>query len=340
MLSPILPPRGTLRPAVLAFAVACVTMMPALRAADGGPAHRQPSPDATRQPAALPERPWVIAHRGASAYAPENTIPAFEKAIEQQATFVEIDIQRTKDGAIVCLHDLTLDRTTDVAQVFPDRARPTSQADGPRFWLEDFTLEEVRQLDAGRWFGDAFAGTRIPTFAETVAVIRGRTGLYIELKAPERYPGIERQLLEELRALGLATPGAVPGSPILVQSFTVESLETFASFDTGLPIHLLLSGRDAAKWLSPDGLARVRTFATGLGPEKGVFTTHSSELREAQRAGLLVTPWTFRVTSAMSRTEVTADMARHYHSYSVDGWITDNPDLAPRVRRDAGRMSR
>src|SRR5690606_28511654 len=322
--------RGTFRPAALTFAVASVAV-PAILAAERGAAHAQPSPnDGRAAVAALPDTPWVIAHRGASAYAPENTIPAFEKAIEQQATFVEIDIQRTKDGAIVCLHDLTLDRTTNVAQVFPDRARQPAQPDGPRFWLEDFTLEEVRQLDAGRWFGDAFAGTRIPTFAETVAAIRGRTGLYIELKAPERYPGIERELLEELRTHGLATPGAVPGSPILVQSFTVESLETFATFDTGLPIHLLFSGRDAARWLSPDGLARVRTFATGLGPEKAVFSTHSSELREAQRAGLLVTPWTFRVTSAMSRTEVTADMARHYHSYSVDGWITDNPDLAPR----------
>ena len=77
-------------------------------------------PDAAGPPAT----PWVVAHRGASAYAPENTVPAFALAAEQGATFVEFDLQRTKDGALVILHDLTLERTTDVEEVFPDRGRP------------------------------------------------------------------------------------------------------------------------------------------------------------------------------------------------------------------------
>lgn len=340
MLRSISPRRGTTALPVLRLCGVLALTAMFMAVVDRGASATAQTPAPTDATMPLPAAPWVIAHRGASAYAPENTLPAFEKAIEQQATFIEIDIQRTKDGAIVCLHDLTLDRTTDVAQRFPDRARPPATADGPRFWLEDFTLEEIRTLDAGRWFGEAFAGTRIPTFAETLAVVRGRTGLYIELKLPERYPGIERQMLDELRAHGLAMPGAVPASPMLVQSFTAESLETFAALGSGLPVHLLFSSRDAARWLSQEGLARARTFVTGLSPEKSVLSTHSSELRDAQRSGMPITPWTFRVTDTTSRAEVTAEMSRYYRSYGVDGWITDNPDLAPRMGRRTGDTGR
>ncbi len=278
----------------------------------------------------LPPRPWVIAHRGASAYAPENTVPAFTRAIAQGATFVEIDVQRTKDGVIVCLHDLTLDRTTDVAQRFPDRARPSASGTAPRFWLEDFLYDEVRQLDAGRWFDEDFVDTRIPTLAETIAAVRGKTGLYIELKAPERYPGIERQILDELKARGLDRPNADPSTPILIQSFTHESLERFAALDSGLPIHLLFPARDADLWLSPAGLARVRRFSTGLSPEKSVFATHAAQLREARRSGLPLTPWTFRATQpGAGHASVVEEMAHFLRVHEVDGLITDNPDMAP-----------
>lgn len=281
----------------------------------------------------LPARPWVIAHRGASAYAPENTVPAFAKAIAQGATFVEIDVQRTKDGVIVCLHDLTLDRTTDVAQRFPDRARPPATDNAPRFWLEDFTYDEVRQLDAGTWFDEDFADTPIPTFAETVAAVRGKTGLFIELKAPERYPGIERQILDELKTHGLDRPNADASTPILIQSFTHESLERFAALESGLPIHLLFSARDADTWLSPDGLARARRFSTGLSPEKSVFATHAPALREARRSGLPLTPWTFRATQpGAGHASVVDEMAHFILVHEVDGLITDNPDMAPTAK--------
>ena len=111
-----------------------------------------------------PAKPWVIAHRGASAYAPENTVPAFTLAAEQGATFVEFDLRFTKDRQIVCLHDETLERTTDVEDVFPDRSRTGTQ--NTRRWpLEDFTLAELKRLDAGAWFDAQYRGTRIPSAA-------------------------------------------------------------------------------------------------------------------------------------------------------------------------------
>src|SRR5262245_28676052 len=81
---------------------------------------------------AQPGKKILVAHRGASAYAPEHTIDAYRLAIEQGADFVEQDLQITKDGALVCLHDLTLERTTDVEEVSPDRSRSDVSEDQGR----------------------------------------------------------------------------------------------------------------------------------------------------------------------------------------------------------------
>jgi glycerophosphoryl diester phosphodiesterase len=282
----------------------------------------------------LPPRPWNIAHRGASAYAPENTVPAFVLAVQQGAHFVEFDLQRTKDGVIVCLHDPTLERTTDVARIFPDRARVAPGQDTrPHWWLEDFTLAELRRLDAGAWFDPQFEGTRIPTFAETIEALRGRAGLFIELKLPERYPGIEAQMLAELEAHGLHRLGADPTTPVLVQSFTVPSMERLAATGTTLPLHVLFSGRDGDRWLSDEGLRHLASIATGISPEKGTFSTHAEGLRRARELGLAITPWTFRASAVTGHADVRAEMVHYLESYRVDGVITDNPDEGPAGRR-------
>lgn len=277
-----------------------------------------------------PARPWVVAHRGASAYAPENTIPAFLLGARQRATFVEIDLQRTRDGALVVLHDLTLERTTDVEEVFPDRARTVVvKGETRRQWpLADFTLEDVRRLDAGRWFDASFTGTRVPTLAEVIAAVRGRTGLYIELKAPERYPGIEAAMLQELRAAGLDQPWADPTTPIVVQSFTATSLEILArDLKTALPLHLLFGPADAARWTSDEGLAKARRFVTGLSPDKQVVRADPTLVSRARALGLPVTPYTYRASATPGFPDVAAEMRAALEA-GVDGVITDNPDRA------------
>jgi len=275
---------------------------------------------------------WNVAHRGASAYAPENTIPAFRLAAEQGADFVEFDVQLSKDRQIVCLHDNSLERTTDVEEVFPDRFRTVSEgAQAVRRWmLDDFTLAELRRLDAGTWFDPKFRGTRIPTFGETIDALRGRSGLFIELKTPERYEGIERLIMAELEAKGLATPGADPRTPVLLQSFTASSLQILAgALGTKLPIHFLVSARDAGPWLSTEGLAKMKAFATGVSPEKTIFATHADGLKRAREMGLLVTPYTFRASAVKGYPDVRAEMADYLERFTVDGVITDNPDQLP-----------
>jgi glycerophosphoryl diester phosphodiesterase len=272
-------------------------------------------------------KPWNIAHRGASAYAPENTVPAFRLAAEQGATYVEFDLQLTKDRQLICLHDNSLERTTDVEDVFPDRFKETS---GQRRWMiEDFTLAELKRLDAGTWFDAKYKGTRIPTFAETIDSLRGKSGLFIELKTPERYPGIEQLILDELKAKGLAAPGADPKTPVLLQSFTVASLQTLMGLGTKLPIHFLFGAKDAGQWLTAEGLAKVKAFATGLSPEKTVLAAHPDGIARAKALGLPITPYTFRSTAVKGYPDVRAEMAHFIDTLKVDGVITDNPDQVP-----------
>ena len=282
-------------------------------------------------PPATPKR-WLIAHRGASAYAPENTVPAFRLAADQQATFVEFDLRLTKDRQVVCLHDDSLERTTDVEEIFPDRFRSVPGAGGQpvrRWLLEDFTLDDIRKLDAGSWFGPSFRGTRLPTFAETIDALRGRSGLFIELKSPEKYEGIEKMVLADLKAKGLDRPGADPKTPVLIQSFTASSLQILAGLGTKLPIHFLVGAKDAAPWLTPEGLDRVKAFATGLSPEKIIVRDHADAIARARQLGLLITPYTFRASAVTGFPDVRAEMAHYLETWRVDGVITDNPDLMP-----------
>ena len=131
----------------------------------------------------------LIAHRGASAYAPEHSADAYRLAIAQGADFVEQDLAVTKDGVLVSIHDLTLERTTDVEEVFPTRFVEEKTGDKMvrRWYVHDFTLAEIKQLDAGSWMDQKFAGTRILTFQEAIDLVRGKAGLYPELKDPEFY---------------------------------------------------------------------------------------------------------------------------------------------------------
>ncbi len=132
-----------------------------------------------------------VAHRGASAYAPEHTLAAYRLAIEMGADYVEQDLAVTKDGVLICLHDASLERTTNVEEVFPDRGVSISlEGKTRKAWVaNDFTLAEIKQLDAGSWFNAKFKGEKVPTFDEAIALIKGKAGIFPELKTPEIYEG-------------------------------------------------------------------------------------------------------------------------------------------------------
>ena len=171
----------------------------------------------------------LIAHRGASGYAPEHTAAAYKLAIEQKADFIEPDLAVTKDNVLICLHDDTLERTTNVAEVFPDRASAATAATestrrpGKHWLANDFTLAEIKRLDAGKWFNPKFAGEKILTFEEMIALVRGHGGIYPELKSPPLYTSrgvdMEKIFVSVVKKLGLDTPASLKTMPVIIQSF-------------------------------------------------------------------------------------------------------------------------
>ncbi len=291
-------------------------------------------------PVALTEgKKSLVAHRGASAHAPEHTFAAYELAIAQGADYVEQDLQVTKDGVLVSLHDPILERTTNVEEVFPDRFRDVV-LDGVerRIWLvNDFTLAEIKQLDAGSWFGSESAGATIPTFKEAIELIRGRSGLFPELKNPQIYRDLgtsfEELFLETLREHKLDQPGQDQKTPVIVQSFDEDILRRLKN-DLGcqLPLVFLVSQEMDSAWLSSEGLRRVKEFAGGIGPSKHLLHRDPEIVKRAHDIGLTVTPYTFNSTHMLSQFDsVSAEMSYFLYDLGVDALFTDNPDLFPRT---------
>jgi glycerophosphoryl diester phosphodiesterase len=283
---------------------------------------------------AQPGRKLLVAHRGASAYAPEHTLAAYRLALEQRADFVEQDLQISKDGVLVCLHDLTLERTTNVEDVFPNRA---ADSGGRKTWhVSDFTVQELKSLDAGSWFDAKFTGERIPTFQEAIDLVRGRAGLYPETKGPEVYGSrgfdMEALVLAQLAKNKLDRRDADPKTPVIIQSFSADSLQKMRKAGTALPLTFLISDNDPGRgrWLTDAGLKEVRGFAEGIGPAKALLLADPTLARRAHAAGLTITPYTFRSAGQASGATVKDEMSEFLYRIGVDALFTDNPDQFPR----------
>jgi glycerophosphoryl diester phosphodiesterase len=292
-------------------------------------------------------RKVLIAHRGASAYAPEHTLESYRLALKQDSDFVEQDLQITRDGVLVCLHDLTLERTTNVKDLFPTRFQeevaprsPSEQGSGVagtpvrRWYVSDLTLREIKQLDAGSWFNPKFKGARVPTFQEAIDLMRGRAGLYPETKAPEVYGRLgfdmERLLVATLRRNHLGTQSAERHTPVIIQSFSPESLRKLSGMlDPKLPLVLLINGQMRMRWLTPAGLTETKQFASGIGPAKALLD--KDIVTQAHALGLSVTPYTFRLSDIGRFKTLREEMSFYLYDLGVDALFTDNPDLFPRV---------
>jgi glycerophosphoryl diester phosphodiesterase len=278
----------------------------------------------------------VVAHRGASAYAPEHTLAAYKLALEMGADYVEQDLAVTKDGVLICLHDASLERTTNVEQVFPDRAVSISlEGKTRRAWVaNDFTLAEIKQLDAGSWFDQKFAGERVPTFDEAVALVRGKAGLFPELKTPEIYEGrnidFEKLVADALDKHGLRGPKADPKTPIILQTFGQSSARQLAQIRIGVPVVLLLGDDDGFK--TADQLKAWKGIVQGFGPAKNIIWTNPEFVKWAHAEGMSVTPYTFRSsdTARAGFRDVSEEMAHYLYRFGVDAVFTDNPDKFPR----------
>ncbi|SEA83499.1 glycerophosphoryl diester phosphodiesterase [Thalassobacillus cyri] len=233
-----------------------------------------------------------IAHRGASGYAPENTMAAFEKAVEMKADMFELDVQMSKDGELVVIHDTTVDRTTDGTGS-----------------VKDLTLEEMKSLDAGSWFSEAFADETIPTLGEVLDEYKGKSGILIELKAPSLYPGIEQKVADELTAHHLDKP---ENEKIIVQSFDHESVQKFHDILPEVPVGVLLGYNPEG--ISDEQLESFKKYADYVNPSKSMID--ASLIERIHDFNMLTHPWTVR----------DRESANFLLEVGADGIITDYPD--------------
>ena len=276
-----------------------------------------------------------VAHRGASAYAPEHTLAAYELALEMNADFVEQDLAITKDGVLICIHDPVLERTTNVEELFPDRATMvTWEGKTTKSWFaNDFTLEEIKRLDAGSWFDPKFKGERIPTFDEAVALVKGKAGVFPELKTPEVYAGrpvdFEKLVAAALDKHGLRGPKADPKTPVILQTFNEGTAKKLAAMQIGVPVVLLLNS--GAKFGTADSVRAWKGIVSGFGPAKAVLLGNPEFVKWAHAEGMTVVPYTFR-QSGIGRgyASVREEMEHFLYTLGVDGLFTDNPDQFPR----------
>ena len=239
------------------------------------------------RPEAARARVQVLAHRGASAYAPENTMSAFKLAIEQRADWLEMDVQQTRDGQLVVFHDLRMDRTTNGSGA-----------------LRDLTLEQVRQLDAGSWFGPRFAGERVPTFDEVVALAQQQNvRIFPEVKDPRLYPGIEERVASVISAYGYE-------DQTIIQSFDMTSLERLRQVNPRLKLAALYTAVSPLRGDPPPGVSVI-------GPPWELVTLDPSLVRDAHASGRQVVVWSVEGRAAV----------RPLLDARVDGIITRRPDV-------------
>ena len=159
----------------------------------------------------------VYAHRGASGYAPENTMAAFRKAVELCSCGIECDVQMTRDGRLVICHDETLERTTGVKSL-----------------IKDLDYDEIRELDAGSWFGSEFKSERIPQLSELLQLVKDNKMLVnIEIKSGiVFYPGIEQKIIDQVNDFGLR-------KKVIISSFNHYSLKKCKDIDSFIKTGIL-----------------------------------------------------------------------------------------------------
>ena len=231
----------------------------------------------------------IIAHRGFSGAAPENTLASFQKAIEIGSDMIELDVQLSKDGKLVVLHDNTLERTTN------GQGR-----------VEDYNLQELKKLDAGAWLGAQFSGEKIPTLEEALDLAKGRVLVNIEIKHPEhgQYPitDLADHALEEVKNAGVI-------DRVIFSSFNPAALEWMKKNEPRVWGALLYH----RAWNSLPEVTGGREYSV-LNLRNSYLT--KTKIDEIRRDGMKVNVYTVNPGEDLEQ----------FVKSNVDGIITNHPD--------------
>ena len=305
----------------------------------------------------------VIVHRGASGYLPEHTLAAKAMAYAMGAHYIEQDVVMTRDDALIVLHDITLDRTTDVAEKFPDRVR-----DDGRYYAIDFTLEEVRSLAATEAFvmeeGKKVQGYKnrfpinlssfsVPTLEEEIQLIQGLNkstgkdvGIYPEIKQPKFHrdegKDISTAVVKLLKEYGYFSRS----EKVFLQTFSFKELKEirtniFPEVGVEIDLILLVGNKNTYPWIFEEGgMEKIAKFADGIGPDKSLVISRESTASNAQitplvsrahAVGLKVHPYTYRLDPGQIPNyadDFDELLRKHFLDADVDGIFTDFPDKA------------
>ena len=313
-------------------------------------------------------RPVIIAHRGASGYLPEHTLPAKALAYAMHADYLEQDVVASRDEQLVVLHDVHLDRVTDVAERFPGRSRP----DG-RYYVRDFDLSEIRELNVTERLNEAglpvFPGRFPPhtgrfhvhTLAEELEMVAGLnrstgrdTGVYPEIKRPHwhRDSGVDitKLVIDELAAHGYERHE----DPVYLQCFDAAEVRRIREeLDCKLKLVQLIgendwleSGTDYDELRSDRGIGELAGTVDAIGPwlqhlyvieGRGGAPVSTGLTERAHEAGLRVHPYTFRADDVPTGFRCFEDLVRFFfEELGIDGLFTDFPDRVHRLQLQPG----
>ncbi len=270
---------------IFAVSVLVVSVtVPAAMAAD--PCTARPSP---AEQLVFQDRVLVIAHRGNSSQAPENTLPAFQSALQSRADLVELDYYHSADGVPIVFHDRKLDRTTDAIARWGCKG----------LHVEDFTYCQLQCLDAGRWFGRQFAGARIPTLSESLRLIQSGSMTLIERKG-----GDAGTCIAMLRQRGLTRR-------VVVQSFDWDYVRDCHRLAPELTLAALGDKEVTAEQL--DQIATTGAQVVGWNHEY----IQPEQVEAIHARGWRV--WVYTVNEL--------DRAQMLVASGVDGLISDHPEM-------------
>jgi glycerophosphoryl diester phosphodiesterase len=239
-------------------------------------------------------KPIIFAHRGASAYAPENTLSSFNLAVSQGADAIELDAQLTLDKQVVIFHDLSLDRTTNGTG-----------------HLALKTLAELRELDAGAFFSNKFTGEKIPLLEEVFEAVGKKTYINVELG---KYPTPDVLLVQKVCAL-VVKHGLE--DRVIFSSFFPANLKKTFQLLPQVPRGLLASKGMAGAWARSFGF----TFGEYAALHPHISDVDIQQILRVHRLKRRVHPWTVN----------NAEQLKHLKDWGVDGVITDDPIMALRA---------
>jgi len=263
------------------------------------------------QPAGLPKDPFlIIAHRGASAYAPEHTIEAYDMAYNMDADYIEIDLNRTKDGKLVAIHDVIIPYV------------PGNKV------VSDFTLAELKKFSPGVKFNNEhpefvstkYRHSRIPELTEIIRHFDGAVNFYIEIKSPKLYEGIEAQLLQILRSHSLLKSTTILPQ-VIIQSFDASCLKKVFKMEPSIPLIKLYSFKNDAT-LSKKEIRELKKYASGIGVNLKALTPEFVQLIQSE--GLHVHAYTVNEEEKI----------RSAIKLGLNGVFTNNTDVGIKVRSE------